>query len=103
LPHPELHNLDSDPDESYDAAPENPQIVQQLQSQIAEMIRTFPESVQKPWADTQGRKALPTTPICAWPRPAGQVARPRISHGGLFSIDDAAETDGAGAVLRWSH
>jgi hypothetical protein len=37
-----------DPDESYDVAPENPQIVAQLQEKISKMIGTFPESGQKP-------------------------------------------------------
>jgi len=72
LPRPELYNLETDPDESYDVAPEHPQIVAQIQGQISEMIKTFPEEVQKAYADSQARKVNPATPVGAWPRPATQ-------------------------------
>ena len=45
---PELYNLANDPDESYDVAAENPQIVAQIQDEIAAMLKSFPEEVQKP-------------------------------------------------------
>ncbi|MDQ2900511.1 MAG: sulfatase [Acidobacteriota bacterium] len=70
LPHPELYNLASDPDESYDVAPENPQVVSQMQAKIAEMISGFPDEVKKAYAETQARRVIPTTPIGAYPRPA---------------------------------
>ena len=68
LPKPELYNLASDPDESYDVAAENPEIVSRLQSQIAEMLKTFPEPVQKAWADAQSHKTDPNTPTGAYPK-----------------------------------
>ena len=69
LPRPELYNLASDPDESYDVAAENPKIVEQMRTQVAAMLKTFPEPVQKAWAETQGRKVDPATPTAAYPRP----------------------------------
>jgi arylsulfatase A len=70
LPHPELYNLASDPDESYDVAAENPEIVAKIKAQISEMIRTFPEEVQKAYAESGQRKTNPATPAGAYPRPA---------------------------------
>ena len=70
LPKPELYNLETDPDESYDVAPEHPQIVAKIQGEIAGMIKTFPDEVQKAYAESQERKVHPMTPVGAWPRPA---------------------------------
>jgi arylsulfatase A len=69
LPKPELYNLKSDPDESYDVAPEHPQIVAQIQAKIAEMLKTFPDSVRKAWGEQMERKANPATPVGAYPQP----------------------------------
>ena len=71
LPKPELYNLASDPDESYDVAPENPRIVTQIEARIAEMIPSFPEPVRKAYADAQARKPDPTTPVGAYPKRGG--------------------------------
>jgi arylsulfatase len=70
LPKPELYNLGADPDESYDVAPENPQVVAQMLAKIGEMLKTFPEPVQKAWAEQSARKAAPATPTGAYPQPA---------------------------------
>jgi arylsulfatase A-like enzyme len=70
LPKPELYNLASDPDESYDVAAENPQIVAQMQEKIGEMVKSFPDEVQKAWAEQLARKANPATPAGAYPQPA---------------------------------
>jgi arylsulfatase A len=69
LPHPELYNLAADPDESYDVAPAHPDIVEKLQARIAAMIATFPEPVQRAYAESKARAADPTTAVGAWPRP----------------------------------
>ena len=69
LPKPELYNLATDPDESYDVAPEHPQIVAQIQAKIAEMLKTFPEPVQKAWTEQMERKINPATPVGAFPQP----------------------------------
>ncbi len=68
LPHPELYNLANDPDESYDVAPDNPQIVAKMQEKIGSMLKSFPEPVQKAWAEQQERKASPSTPAGAYPQ-----------------------------------
>ena len=70
LPHPELYNLDDDPDESYDVAPERPEIVRRIQGQIAAMLKGFPEPVQRAFAEAKARKTDPGTPAGAYPRPA---------------------------------
>ena len=70
LPHPELYNLANDPDESYDVAPENPEIVTKMKAMITEMVKTFPQEVQQAYAETLGRKTSPATPVGAYPRPA---------------------------------
>jgi hypothetical protein len=70
LPHPELYNIDDDPDESYDMAPDNPQIVAQIEAKVRELIPGFPREVQEAYAAEEARKADPSTPTGAWPRPA---------------------------------
>jgi len=70
LPHPELYNLATDPDESYDVAAGNPQVVAQIQGKINEMLKTFPKEVQQAYAESTGRKVNPATPAGAYPRPA---------------------------------
>jgi arylsulfatase A len=69
LPKPELYDLAKDPDESYDVAPQHPEIVQQMLSSIDRMILTFPEPVKQSWQEAQSRKVNPETPTGAWPRP----------------------------------
>ena len=69
LPHPELYDLSNDPDESYDVAPKYPDIVAKMQAKIGEMLKTFPEPVQRAWADAKSRQADPNTPVGAWPTP----------------------------------
>jgi hypothetical protein len=70
LPQPELYNLDTDSDESYNVAPTHPEVVKNLESLIADMIPTFPQPVQDAYAESKARKVYPATPIGAWPRPA---------------------------------
>jgi arylsulfatase len=72
LPKAELYNLTTDPDESYDVAPENPQIVAEIQARITDLIKSFPEPVLKAYAETQSRRTAPNTPIGAYPLPARQ-------------------------------
>jgi len=69
LPKPELYNLANDPDESYDVAAENPQVIAQMQEKIAAMLSTFPDPVQKAWAETKARPTDPSTPTGAYPKP----------------------------------
>src|SRR5262249_43013142 len=71
LPKPELYNLATDPDESYDVAEENPQIVAEIEAKIAAMIPEFLQAVQQAYADQKARTAAPMSPG-AYPRAAQQ-------------------------------
>ncbi len=72
LPRPELYNLATDPDESYDVAPENPRVVEQMLQKIAAMIESFPEPVRKAYAEVKSRPVNPSTAIGAYPQPVRQ-------------------------------
>jgi arylsulfatase A len=63
LSQPELYNLELDPDESADVAPENPQIVQQIRAYVDKLMPGFPEDIRKAW------KTMIETPTA--PRPTG--------------------------------
>jgi|SRR5579871_2963905 len=49
LPTPELYNLELDPDESFDVAASNPQIVAQIQAGIQRLLPSFPPQVMSTW------------------------------------------------------
>ncbi len=68
LPHPELYNVVSDPDESCDRSDRNAQVVASIQQSMAQMIQSFPPEVVGGWAGTFGAKVDPTPPGC-WPQP----------------------------------
>jgi len=69
LPRPELYNLAADPQESYDVAPEHPEIVTEIQQRIEKLLAGFPASVQQAYAESKARKVDPATPTGARPRP----------------------------------
>ena len=64
---PELYDIEADPMESYDAAPQNPKIVSEIQSRVQRLLATFPAEVQKAWTETQSRETA-VTPAGALPR-----------------------------------
>lgn len=70
LPRPELYNLARDPDESYDVALANPEVVSRMMSYITEQLKGFPEPVHRAWAAAQSRKTDPTTATGAYAKPA---------------------------------
>ncbi len=70
LPRPELYDLAVDPDESYDVAPENPRVVEQIQQKIAEMIGEFPEPVHKAYAEARSMAINPSMATGAYPQAA---------------------------------
>jgi hypothetical protein len=47
---PALYNLDIDPDESYNAAMDHPDIVSDITRRVEALIPGFPEEVQAAWA-----------------------------------------------------
>jgi arylsulfatase A-like enzyme len=57
---PELYNLEDDPDESYDVAASNPQIVAQIQARIQALLPTFPSAVMNAWNQTMSMKVVET-------------------------------------------
>ena len=64
---PELYDLENDPDESYDVAPENPGIVEEIRGRVERLVAGFPEEVRKAYAESQALKTAPTA-IGAVPR-----------------------------------
>jgi arylsulfatase len=52
---PELYDLLTDPDESYDVATEHPDVVKDIQARIARLLPGFPEEVQKAHRETMAR------------------------------------------------
>ena len=69
LARPELYNLANDPDESYDVAADNPQVVEEIQRRIKSLVPGFPEQVQQAWTESQARKSIPSLPAGAYARP----------------------------------
>lgn len=53
LPAPELYDLESDPDESYDMAPENPRIVAGIRDRVERLLEGFPEEVRKAYREAR--------------------------------------------------
>jgi hypothetical protein len=43
--------------------------VAEIHAKIGEMLKTFPEAVQKAWNEQQQRRANPATPTGAYPQP----------------------------------
>lgn len=68
LARPELYNLANDPDESYDVAPQNPQVVAEIVRRINALLPGFPESVQQAWTAAQARRSDPAVPAGGYPR-----------------------------------
>lgn len=68
LAEPELYDLVLDPSESYDVAPEHPDVVARIQQRVEQLIAGFPEPVRQAYAETKARKVRRCTPG-ALPRP----------------------------------
>ena len=69
LQHPELYDIEHDPTEAYDAAPENPAVVAEITARIDRLIAGFPEEVKQAWAQTRARQTA-DRPAGALPAPA---------------------------------
>lgn len=72
LAKPELYDMTMDLDESYDVAPENPQVVADLQARIEKLVPGFPAEVRKAWDETRARPTGVPEPgrLPAPPKPA---------------------------------
>lgn len=55
LAQPELYDLRNDPDESYDLAPEHPDVVKQIQARVDKIMAGMPEPVREARAATLAR------------------------------------------------
>ena len=78
LSRPELYDLESDPEESYDVAAEHSDLVSQLMQDIEQQVPTFPHEVVETFAALRKNVAQDTTPPGATPRPQSQPRRPWI-------------------------
>ena len=58
LSSPELYNLEEDPDESYDVAADNPEIVNDLVARMLKLLPTFPREVMDAWNSTMSQNAI---------------------------------------------
>jgi hypothetical protein len=61
LPSPELYDLENDPDESYDVAPEHPAVVTEILGKVDPLIAGFPEEVRKAYRQTREKKVENTS------------------------------------------
>lgn len=69
LPHPELYDLERDPEESYDLAKQNPERVQQMLASVEEVMPTFPPDIVAAYGALKQNVARRTTPPGAAFRP----------------------------------
>ena len=63
---PELYDLENDPDESYDTAADNPQVVADIRARIEAILPIFPDQVRTAWRDTNSN-AVDFAPAGALP------------------------------------
>jgi hypothetical protein len=69
LQQPELYDIEQDPAEAYDAAPENPAVVAEITGRIERLIAGFPEEVKQAWCQTRARQTAARA-VGALPAPA---------------------------------
>jgi arylsulfatase A len=70
LVNPELYNLETDPDESYDVAADHPDVVADILARIKAAIPTFPPDVVNSWTVTMSQQV--------WGTPAGALPSRKI-------------------------
>jgi arylsulfatase len=62
LVNPELFNIESDPEESYECSAAHPDVVKDIQERIQTALFSFPSQVQTEWALTRARQTQPFAP-----------------------------------------
>jgi arylsulfatase len=67
LPRPELYNVDEDPAESYDQAPDRLEVVQSIRQRVESLMTGLPGQAQDAWRDTMARQVY-DTPAGALPQ-----------------------------------
>jgi len=60
LPRPELYDLQTDPDESYDVADLHDDVVREIMGKLEAQMKTFPAHIQRDWEITKVTKVSPT-------------------------------------------
>ena len=56
LPQPELYDLNRDPDESFDVAPQHPEVVRDLSARAEQVLATLPEETRRAWSSMKPGK-----------------------------------------------
>jgi hypothetical protein len=51
-----LYDVVQDPGECYDIAPEHPEVIEQIQARVEQLVHDMPADVQKAYADTRAIK-----------------------------------------------
>ena len=64
---PELYDVVTDADESYDVADKHPDVVAEMKARIDKLMSTFPPEIQKAYAATKALQPVQT--------PAGSLPR----------------------------
>src|SRR5262249_17511273 len=54
----ELYNVEADPEEGYNVADRNPQVVAEIQARVQKMLPSFPAQVTQSWKDTMSRRVV---------------------------------------------
>ena len=70
LPRPELYDVVSDPQESYDCSRSHPDIVAEIRARVDRLIQTFPPGIVDAWQYTLSQKVL-DAPVDGLPVPEG--------------------------------
>uniref|UniRef100_Q01N83 Sulfatase n=1 Tax=Solibacter usitatus (strain Ellin6076) TaxID=234267 RepID=Q01N83_SOLUE len=70
LPRPELYDVVSDPQESYDCAASHPAIVADIRARVERMVQTFPPGIIDAWQYTLSQKVI-DAPVDGLPVPGG--------------------------------
>ncbi|MEO8595443.1 MAG: sulfatase [Candidatus Solibacter sp.] len=68
LPKPELYDIVSDPQESYDCAAAHPEVVADIRARVDRLIPTFPSGIIDAWQFTMSQKVL-DAPVDGLPVP----------------------------------
>ncbi len=58
LLNPELYDMETGPEESYNTASQNPMIVSDIRARVEAILPTLPAAVQSAWNDTVSRPAV---------------------------------------------
>src|SRR5688500_10181277 len=66
---PELYDVTIDDEQSYDVAPEHPEVVAGIRARIDRMVAGMPDAIQQAWRETLSRK-VNSHPVGQHPRAA---------------------------------